>query len=385
MDGHPAPELKRGDLSQAYQDIGDTALIVYVPGMDILLTRINLPGGRKTQLRNALPYALEDSLIDDVETLHCALGSRIDDSAYHAAVVADEAMQYWQTLLQEAGLYPKVMQPDTLLLPWRDGQWSLFCEGDIVRVRTGAAEGFICSTDSLSSFLKLTLDNSGQPRPDSLLLSHCNHGAVELSELPEEIEIIRDDKHSADTIDAYLLITENTEPAINLLQGPYAPDSRIHKQLQPWYATAALAVVLLLLGLGNNILEYQSLSRQSTQLQDQMMQVFQSVYPGARNVSNPYQRMQSELKKTQGAHEELLFREMLTQIAPVARSTRNIKIMNLRYHQGQIELLVELPDLESLEGFKQQLQKNTPWEVTLRSADASEDKVMGRLLISRPT
>jgi len=385
VDGRPTTGIKTGDLLQVQETIGDTSLAVYVSGIDILLTRIDLPGGRRTQLRNALPYAMEDSLIDDVETLHCALGARIDETAYHAAVVSDELMQGWQTLFQQAGLYPKVMLPDTLLLPWKEGQWFIYCEDEIARVRTGPAEGFICGLQSLASLLAQSLNHSDQPRPDSLHLSHCNSDSLDLSSLPEDIELIQDDAPSSSSMDRFLLLNQNAEPAINLLQGPYAPDSRIHKQLQPWYAAAALAVVLLLLGLGNNLLEYQNLSRQSMQLQEQMTQVFRSVYPQARNVRNPYQRMQSELKKTQGSDDAVLFREMLTQIAPVAKSTQNIKVLHLRYHRNQIELLVELPDLESLEGFKQQLQQNTRWEVTLKSADASENMVLGRLLISRPT
>lgn len=385
VDGRPGTGLKTGDLLQVQETIGDTALTVYVPGIDILLTRIDLPGGRRTQLRNALPYAMEDSLIDDVETLHCALGTRIDETAYHAAVVSDELMQGWQTIFQQAGLYPKVLLPDTLLLPWADDQWTIYCEKDIARVRTGIAEGFICGIHSLASILNLTLAQLGQPELQRLVLHQCNPDSLDLSSLPDDIELIQENTPANSSIDQFLLLNQDAEPAINLLQGTYAPDSRIHKQLQPWYAAAALAAVLLLLGLGNNLLEYQNLSRQSSQLQEQMSQVFRSVYPQAKNVRNPYQRMQSELKKTQGGDDAILFRDMLTQIAPVAKSTTNIKVLNLRYHRSQMELLVELPDLESLEGFKQQLQKNTSWEVTLKSADASEDKVLGRLLISRPT
>ncbi len=385
VDGRPSSGLKTGDLLQAQKSIGDAALTVYVPGIDILLTRIDLPGGRRSQLRNALPYALEDSLIDDVETLHCTLGSRIDETTYYAAVVDDELMQGWQELFQQAGLYPKVMLPDTLLLPWQPDQWTLYCETDRVRVRSGAAEGFICDINSLASILKLSLNQADQGIPRSIKLIHCRQGDIDLSGLPEDIKLIDDDSASTGSLQQFLLQNQTEEPAINLLQGPYAPDSRIHKQLQPWYAAAALALVLLLLGLSNNLLEYRNLSRQSTQLQEQMSEVFHSVYPQAKRVRNPYQRMQSELKKTQGGNEELLFRDMLTQIAPVAKSAKNLKVLNLRYHRSQMELLVELPDLESLEGFKQQLQQNTRWEVTLKSADASEDKVLGRLLISKST
>jgi len=381
--GTVSSDLKNGDLSEAAADIGDAMLIVYIPARDILLTRIALPEGRRTQLRNALPYALEDILIDDIETLHCALGERVDGTAYNVAVVARASMQRWQSLLQDAGLHAKTMLPDTLLLPWQEQEWSLHCEGPIVRVRNGAAQGFVSDVQALPAMLQLALSNSAKPKPERLRIIGCDSLDPQSLSLPEDIEIIWEETSSI--IAGLLLTAGKSEPAINLLQGPYAPARRIHQQLRPWYATAALAVVLLLLGLGNNILEYVSLTRQSTELQAQMNRVYQYAFPGAKPVSNPYQRMQSELKKTQNGGEERLFREMLAQIAPVAKNAGNVRVMNLRYHGGEMELLVELPDLESLEGLRQQLIKNTPWEVTLKSANASENKVLGRLLIAKPS
>lgn len=379
--GTATSALKNGTLTEAAADIGDAMLVVYIPSRDIMLTRIELPEGRRSQLRNALPYALEDNLIDDIETLHCALGEPIDSTTYNVAVVSKSSMQHWQTLLQDAGLHAKVMLPDTLLLPWQETEWSLHCEDRIVRVRSGAAQGFVCDILALPSMLQLALGNSAQPGPERLRILGCDNLDTEGLTLPGDIEIIREE-FAGDT--AGLLLTAGTsEAAINLLQGPYAPARRVQQQLRPWYAAAALALILLLLGLGNNVLEYVSLSRQSTELQAQMNRVYQFAFPGAKPVSNPYQRMQSELKKAQGGGEERLFREMLAQIAPVAKNVGNVRVMNLRYHEGEMELLVELPDLESLEALRQQLINNTPWEVTLKSANASENKVLGRLLIAK--
>ena len=48
---------------------------------------------------------------------------------------------------------------------------------------------------------------------------------------------------------------------------------------------------------------------------------------------------------------------------------------------GQMELLLDLPDLKTLEKLKNQLNEATFWQVEIKSANSSDNKVQGRLLI----
>jgi type II secretory pathway component PulL len=114
-----------------------------------------------------------------------------------------------------------------------------------------------------------------------------------------------------------------------------------------------------------------------------MSAIYTRAFPGSKDVLNPYQRMQSEMRRLQGTNKDNSFSEMLVTIAPVARSINNLDVRQLRYQQGKMEILVELPNLQDLEQFKLKLTENTPWNVELRSADASGKKVQGRLLISK--
>jgi general secretion pathway protein L len=144
-----------------------------------------------------------------------------------------------------------------------------------------------------------------------------------------------------------------------------------------------MAAVLLILILTSNIMEYVSLSRQNQAIQDQISALYQQLFPGSKNVHNPYQRMQSEMRRLQGTGSENSFSEMLVTIAPVARSINKLDVRQLRYQQGKMEILVVLPSLQDLEQFKIKLAENTRWNIELRSADASGNQVQGRLLISK--
>lgn len=56
-------------------------IIILVPAEDVLLTIVQLPDMSKTRLLEALPFALEDQLIADIDTLHIAHGKKLPKDA----------------------------------------------------------------------------------------------------------------------------------------------------------------------------------------------------------------------------------------------------------------------------------------------------------------
>src|SRR5689334_16197691 len=74
-------------------------IIAIVPAEDVLLTKIQLPKMNRARLMQAVPFALEDELIADVDTLHFAVGEYEADKELTVAVVAQEKMQQWLGML----------------------------------------------------------------------------------------------------------------------------------------------------------------------------------------------------------------------------------------------------------------------------------------------
>ena len=73
---------------------------------------------------------------------------------------------------------------------------------------------------------------------------------------------------------------------------------------------------------------------------------------------------------------------MLAKVAPVFANSKGVTAQHLRFQTGQMEILLETPDLQSLEALKNRLSDAVPWEVELKSANSTENKVQGRILIS---
>ena len=77
-------------------------VIVWTPAAESLLLRAQLPTRSAAKIAQALPFALEDQLIDPPEQLHFAF-AREADGALAVAVTARERMEAWLAALQAAG------------------------------------------------------------------------------------------------------------------------------------------------------------------------------------------------------------------------------------------------------------------------------------------
>ena len=83
----PDSGVQRGALAELVSQAGNTRLMLVAPGEAITLHRIPLPGHKRALWARAVPYALEDQLIDDIETLHFALGQTPDGDSLPVATV----------------------------------------------------------------------------------------------------------------------------------------------------------------------------------------------------------------------------------------------------------------------------------------------------------
>ncbi len=383
-DGRIVSDLKLGSLANAAEDLEANTAIIYVPGQDVLLTQIKLPDNRRKQLINALPYAMEDELIDDVDSLHCVLGSRVEPGLYNVAVIAHEKMRFWLGSLESAGIRALRLLPDTLLPPFEKDSWSVFSEHNLdqVLVRTDLEQGFVCSRENLITFIQKAAAQENST-PAKIKLFHCesiDESALEVAVSGlSELEWF-DEPQIEDALSLLTLKSETTD--LNLLQGRYAPRSRVGQHLRPWYSSAALLVLLLLTGLAANIIQYYSLQAKNRQLEQEIITTFRQAFPEIKRVVNPQAQMRHHLSRLRGSNKQgPSFAKMLATIAPLAKGVKGLKIQNLRYQKGQMELLIELPDLQTLERFKQTLSSRSPWNVELKSANSTENKVQGRMLI----
>ena len=220
-DGYPG-EVYQGSLDETVEFVAGHKVIVLVPGIDVLLTSANIPTQNRKRLATALPFALEEQFISDVEDLHFAVGERNVDGQVSCAVVARNLMDHWMEKLHEFGIQPDLLIPDTLAVPSDEGSWVLLKEDDNVLIRMGPQTGFVTEFDNLKAILQFALDEKDdEHRPARFHILDSESDEVQWNNITElGIDVVKE--HFNGDVLAQLVSGLNTQRVVNLLQGDYS-------------------------------------------------------------------------------------------------------------------------------------------------------------------
>lgn len=382
--GQPIGNLIKGQLSDASASASGAQVVVLAPGEDVLLTEVFLPGQNRQKIRKAVPYAVEDQLIDDVEEMHFALGARSGEGRYGVAIVEQTRMQAWADSLQQAGVQADFMVPDSLMMPATEETWSVLIEPDRVLVGMGLARGFVVDQENLAVLLEAAITDAGEESPHAIdvFTSSGQEAALpDLTEVTANIEI-HNKTYDQDTL---VWLAQNFDPrrVINLLQGEYSRKEKLGKLFKPWYPAAAMLVAWLAFQGGLDIYRYISLANQSEALQQQITSIYRKAFPQAKKVVNAKVQMQQQLKKLRKSSGQAQgsLQEMLATAGPILMKAPGLKLQTLRYHDGRMDLEFEIKDMDALGDLEQRLSQQAGWEVDIQSASSRDNKVESRMQI----
>lgn len=383
--GKPVGKLIDGSLATAAKVARDTRVIVIVPGEDVVINEVHLPGQNRQRLLKALPYAMEDQIIDDVEDMHFVLGPRQGDGIYMVAIVKQERMNDWVNACDELGLRPQIMLPDTLALSTAIGTWSILLESRRAVVRTGVQSGFAVDHDNLNLLLSSTISDADGVMPERIDIVDCREVTAKADDfnLGSGIEL-RVNDFGQDSL-LWLAGHFDYEAPINLMSGEYSRKEKVKGQLRKWYPAVAMLTIWLVWQLVASMVSYVSLNNESKQLSGAMTRLYKATFPAVQRIVNaPVQMKQKydESIRRSGVNSSGLT-EMLTSIAPVLRSAQGMHIKSLRYQNGRIDLEFEIKDFSALNQLEKNLANKADMEVEIKSASQVKQKVAGRIQIQR--
>lgn len=371
--------LGQGKLSDARRIARGIPVVVLVPAEEIYLNNLALPGKNRQKLRRAIPYAVEDQLIDDVDALHFALSAQAYRGRYLVAAVEERMMEFWDKAMLSAGIRVETIVPDVTALPMSLDNWTVLLEPNRALVRT-PDELFATDLASLPIMLENLCATRGEDNPVHVTLYDCSYAdkAVLLQAANPQIEF--------EVVDAaqgvFEIFAKSYDPrtSVNLLQGEYNRQEGWRKQLKPWYTAAALLLVWLGWQLVLSIGAYIDLSRTSTQLTAQMRKVHKSAFATAKVPAPGYERSDMEarlkdLRKRQGRASGGL-QEMLVRTAPILKNISDVTIEGIHYLNGTLDIELIMKDTSQIEALKQRLQAQTGWEV---KSQASTEKGITRV------
>lgn len=352
----------REDLPPA-AEAGDARVVILVPGEAVLLTSAKLPTRNPSKLRRALPFALEDRLVDDVTGQHVASGSTGPDGVVPAAVVARARLDEWLARLERAGLEPDAMVPEPLALPRdADGPTVLLEPGRAV-VRTGEFAGFACESELLKTI-------GGELAPDEVRVFRAQGAA-----LPEGLGAGRELGEPV----LQWLASGVTTSTLDLLQGDYRPRRRARAGRRLWATAAALVLAWGVLELAFAAADYWRLKSQNDALDERIETVFRETFPG-QPVRDPPAQMQQQLGLL--ARNQASSVDMLRDVAPVLERAVNVRLEALEYRENRLLVRVRADNIGALDALRSALSASGPYTVELASATATESGVDGRLAVT---
>lgn len=371
-----APLVQRAVLDDALRLASTRRLVVFVPGAEVRLTSASVPARQPAKVLQAVPFALEDQVADDIDTLHFAIGPRQAEGHHPVAVVARRRMDEWMNAFRSHGLRPELLVPDVLALPW-DGigtSWSALREPDQVLVRNGAWSGFACDPADLYTFLQFADPDRAHP----LRLLLVDTAAFDPGALDWPLELLP----GYATPLAALIASFHPERAINLLQGAYSQRRDLQKLWQPWRLAASFAAAWLVISGIAFAVENWRLGREVAEQEKANIARFIQLFPTQTRIQNLEVQLDQQLRLAAAGGSGSLF-PLLHTLTAALNANAGLKLTGLQYREGALFLSLTGSDLQVLESLRAWFASQPATALEVQSANAGSGGVQIRLKLSR--
>lgn len=353
-----------------------------VPGTMLSLLHASVPTRNPQKVLQAIPFALEDRLAEDIEQLHFALGTR-DVQGYRVAVLRRAQLASWLETLAGVGIVADELLPDILALPTHDAALSIGLEADTLSVR--AADGTAFSTDLASAPLlierHLVRLRNTQVYNKAVIHAVDESAASPLVPLLEAMQLDVQIITHQDGLLPLFAATLRNQPSLNLLQGTFARHTGISEHWPRWRLTAGLLLAFCVAGITQQTTAYIQLQRQASQLDAEVLNEFHKALPDVHRVVDPRAQMQQRLNQISGGSDQGPL-PMLAVLSSALQTNNAVQLSGFDFHADSLQVAVEANRIDALDDLKTALQQAGNFSVSLDSVNSSNGQASGRLTLT---
>jgi general secretion pathway protein L len=390
VDGNGARSgpVQTGPVSDALNLVDSRSVVLLCPSGEITLAEPELPLRGGARIAQAVPFALEEQLASEVETLHFAIGAKAPGAAgTPVAVVARSLMDRWHDACEAAGIHPDAAYPDASAVPVSPGACTLLLDEGMLFVRRPDALPYALDANPLEAALDLAVGVQGES-PDGDAGPVAEHVVFFAS--PVDYEQHRDTIEGLRSRTATLqvkLLPEGAMPllaaqavtgaAVNLLQGPYAARSSMAVRFKEWRIPAALAAATALVFVVSQGLSIWKLKQAEKKLDSEIASVFAAAMPGQK-VVDPRAQMQGVLGSRSASGGALL--PAISALAQAMSQSPQAKLESISFRGNVVDLRLTAPSVEAIDAIKQAMSVGGI-SAELQSATPRGQAVEGRLQV----
>jgi general secretion pathway protein L len=377
IDGAAAGGVRNAFLPDIAAAAAGARVVVLAPVSPMHFLDVELPVRSAAKARAAAPFACEEQLADDVDSLHFAVAGRSAEQRYSFAVIARETLDAWLEILSAHGLSPDVVVPDALCLPLpEEDEWVVLAMSGQALVRTGAHRAIACGSEDLPAYIAL----AGEQRPARLRLLGMRENTDAMPELPCEVRL---QPEFGEPLDVFIRHFSAAD-SLNLLQGDYAPQSNMQRYLRPWRIPAALAAVVVVVMLISVFVEGWQMRRAADAQEIANLERFQQLFPGYSNVvaAQVPGLLASEMRRTGSSGPGISVIGLLESYAGAAVATEGLSLQGLQFRDRALLLNLRGDNLEALENLRGWYSEQSDVVMEVETASAGADGVQIRIRLS---
>jgi len=394
--------LESIDQALMQNGIENTEVIFFWPGSAAFSTKISLPGNQTRFIQQALPFAVEEQLAQDVDKVHIVLGEKNNKGEFFVVNVDRDLFSFYFELIKDEmpSYHFKGIYLDSDLLPINDESLVICISNETTLLKNKDHRSVSSNTQNLLPYL------------DSLFLGQIDEDTVENEPFSITIYIEEKAQDSAAMLIAQIeqypnvaiereviqlsefeLICQNQlqrgVKALNLCQGEFKTLSETNDAWKKWRAVAMIAGVGFLLQLGVLVGKGMHYEEEAQEIGQQALAEYKKVVPNSNRVT--VAKLPRIIKgklnqKNVSQSVDLGFLSLLGDIGyqyQQSKDQQNLKFNSINYNQQRGELLIEM-HAESYDQLER-LQKSivsTGLTAKISSAVQEKDYFRGRISVS---
>lgn len=351
-------DMQSGDIHAFLTNIenddeSNKDIIFLVPGEFTTTYSVLLPNTLpKHKLTQAIPFALEDRLANDIELNHFTLAAETDADGWPVVVTLKENMQVWLAAFAQSSCQLKQVLPDYCAIPCPEDTWHIVEMGDRAVCRMSKDRGFSAPVVLLNTILINKIKTTSITPKKILLTGKTLYSALNPSDFESQktpILVVNDHPAPLPT-----LIHEGMQQAssVNLCNGEFRQKDKhgniLKKRVNVFAGLVSACALTACVGL---LCQSFYFNRQVTEVDDNIKQLYRKAYPQATSVSSPRARIERDIKALGAGTSDEVFLNLLG----AASSELNVnnddafKLQQLSYKQNQLQLRFTLESFQSLE------------------------------------
>jgi general secretion pathway protein L len=350
-----------------------SSVIGVAPAAFTTYHQVVIPTKKRSNMLAAVPYALEESLSEDIDQLHFTVMDWKPGTPVRVAIISREILAGWIEVFAEAGVKLDKIVPEHALLPIHpDSDATLVKQSDQQFViKTAPFQSFSCDSDALEFWWKdeenrqLKIGVSNQVLAGELI----EQGGEHISHWDIGVDFVSWLNHAPALL----------KSAPSLLHTEFEPE-----HLKPgsnWLNVAAsLAVCALLLMGASNWVEAARLQQRYEASQHAIRALFEEAFPGEEYLEQPRRQIASLLSISADDPADEMFQFLLEVTASTAPAY-NAEIEEINYRDQQLQMGVSVPNFSALEQLTARINARQGLQAALISSGARDKRVTGQIKI----